>query len=177
MNINAINNIHFGQKQLGTMGQDKKGESLNFVEYEYGFFDMLHIRDQVDRWEPTQGKGGRNLYNRFCDHYMNGGYLKRYFGVEDNEGNIKAIVEADVQADKTNEEEFGTIKPSKVAFNPDVEEESTPEIKKGIKEEIKKHSDKFKDVFAQIINKRNRVLSFTLDEDGNIQERELKLNA
>ena len=76
MNINPVNNINFGQKHLSTINVSNE-TPLNFVEYEYGFFDMLHIRDQVDRGEPTQGKGGRNLYNRFCDHYMNGGYSKR----------------------------------------------------------------------------------------------------
>lgn len=177
MNINAINQTSFGQRQLGTIDAGKNDTSLNFVEYEYGFFDMLHLRDQIDTWEPSAGNKGRSLYNRFCDHYMNGGYLKRYFGVEDEEGNVKAIVEADVQDDKTNAEEFGTIKPSKVAFNPDVDDMKTPEMKKGIKAQIEKYSKECKELFADIITRRTRVLSFDLDEDGHIQETTLELNA
>lgn len=176
MNINPVNNINFGQKHLSTINVSNE-TPLNFVEYEYGFYDMLHIRDQVTKWDSSKGEKGKNMFNRFCNHYMNGGYLKRYFGVEDNDGKIQAIIEADVQADKTNEEEFATIKPSKVAFSPDVEDMRTPEIKKGIKAAVKKHSDKCRELFAYIINKRTRVQSFSLDEDGNIQEKELELNA
>ena len=177
MNINAINNINFGQKRLGTINTENNSAPLNFVEYDYGFYDMLHIRDQVDSWQPAKSSGGKNLYNRFCDYYMSGEYLKRYFGVEDDNGNIKAIVEADVKADKANSEEFGTIKPSKVAFNPDVEETDTPKIKKEIKREIEKHSDNVKGIFAQIIDEKQKMHSFYLDEDGNLGETELKLNA
>ena len=53
MNINAINQTSFGQRQLGTIDAGKNDTPLNFVEYEYGFFDMLHLRDQIDTWEPT----------------------------------------------------------------------------------------------------------------------------
>ena len=177
MNINAINNINFGQRHISTLNTKNNGTPLNFVEYEYGFYDMLHLREQVDKWEPSKGNGGKKLYNNFCDQYMNGGFLKRYFGVEDDEGNVKAIMEADVQSDKTNKDEFGTMKQSQTAFSPDIKQEDASELKKEINIELKKHSDECKDIFSDIINRRTRILSFGIDENGENQTNGLELNA
>ena len=155
--------VSFGQSTISKLNMHNNGSPLNFVEYDYNFYDMLHINSQTKQWESNQYENVQEFNNDFFRNYINGSYEKRYFGVEDENGNIQALIKADVQTDKENQEEFGTMKTSTILFGPDFAGSKTPELIKEITKALKKHSDSCKDIFAKIILRKTQSHSLDID--------------
>lgn len=91
MNINPVS---FGQNYISKVHCKSQGAKcsspLDFVEYDYSFYDLSHIDSSIGKLE----KGPKNPISRYYEAYLHGD-KKRFFGLEDGDGEIKAFMETE----------------------------------------------------------------------------------
>ena len=105
-----IDSVSFGQKfirpaQIRNNKTNTK-EDVHFVEYEYSFYDLSRIADTAKKWNmDPKNNYSRRIFKDYIDCYLNGSKTKRFFGLEDKNQNILAMLEANTGLDELNLED------------------------------------------------------------------------
>lgn len=92
-----ITPLSFGKNYISEVSarnnETKTAEALDFVEYEYSFYDLAHLDDSTKRQ-----KGGADIFINYVDAYLNGhGKNKKFYGLENKEGKVQAVLESDTK--------------------------------------------------------------------------------
>ena len=107
MNINPLS---FGQNHIKSAyiknNQTGKKEKVNFVQYEYGFYDMVRIHNTIQNWrEDPKNRYGERIYKDYMQGYMKGDYNKSFYGLEDENENILGLIETNSEMENINLED------------------------------------------------------------------------
>ena len=165
---NNVTPVSFGANYLSEFVNQKTKERLSFVEYEHGFYDLVHLQKQTQNWNTKEGD---KIFGNYWNSYKNGNVTKRFYGLENNDGDIVALCETKINDDKNDAEKYAVINVQSVAADPKAVK-SKYDIKSltsYFKREIKKQSDKCKDSISHMLSSRGKIISTGLDENGCIE--------
>ncbi len=177
MNLN-VQNISFTQNYLSKINAGKSKKPLNVVEYEYDFYDMLCLKDGVDNWQNGKEEpAAKKILSDYTGSYFLFDSPRKFFGVEDEEGNIKALCEARINDDESDKEKFGTLTVTRTAVDCKDGGNKSENLVSELIGEVKKQSDKYKDVVADEIRSKRYATAVSLDEYGHITEYRINLQA
>lgn len=94
MNINPIS---FAQNYLSKVNvqnaKTNSKETLDFVEYECCFYDLARLDTAARKWNKSPKNPADSIFKDYCDTYFNGGSDRRFYGLEDENGEIQGLCE------------------------------------------------------------------------------------
>lgn len=124
-----IDPISFTQNYLSKVKvqntKTNSNETLDFVEYECSFYDLARLDTAAEKWDKAL-KGQANLiFKDYCDTYLSGGLDRRFYGLEDKNGEIQGLCEvtsgaSDIKLNsKTKADEKDALEITRICTNPE----------------------------------------------------------